>query len=60
MTPGSILLLYGAKIQIYRGFLRLAVENKMQIKVAEPMEFDVDDDEDCNLSLAEYEAILKY
>ncbi|KAK4711088.1 hypothetical protein R3W88_005601 [Solanum pinnatisectum] len=60
MTPGSILLLYGAKIQIYRGFLRLAVENKMQIKVAEPMEFDVDDDEDCNLSLAEYDAIRKY
>ncbi|KAL3345227.1 hypothetical protein AABB24_024265 [Solanum stoloniferum] len=60
MTPGNILLLYGAKIQIYRGFLRLAVENKMQIKVAEPMEFDVDDDEDCNLSLAEYDAIRKY
>ncbi|XP_059294728.1 factor of DNA methylation 1-like [Lycium ferocissimum] len=37
VEPGSILLLYGAKIQMYRGFMRLAVEHRAQIIVAEPV-----------------------
>lgn len=36
------------------------MEHRIQIIVAEPVEFDVDDDEDCNLSLVEYEVIRKY
>ncbi|XP_060191869.1 uncharacterized protein LOC132621564 [Lycium barbarum] len=58
VEPGSILLLYGAKIQMYRGFMRLAVEHRAQIIVAEPVEFVVN--EDCNKSLDEYEVIPKY
>ncbi|MCD7448563.1 hypothetical protein HAX54_044167 [Datura stramonium] len=58
MEPGSILLLYGAKIQMYRGFMRLAVEHHAQIIIAEPVEFVVN--EDCNKSLDEYEVIPKY
>ncbi|KAM3284994.1 putative protein like [Capsicum chacoense] len=55
MEPGSILLLYGAKIQLYRGFMRLAVENWAHIKIVEPVEFVVD--EDRNVSLVEYEKL---
>ncbi|XP_019242770.1 PREDICTED: uncharacterized protein LOC109222942 [Nicotiana attenuata] len=48
MEPGSILLLYGAKVQMYRGFMRLAVEYRIQIIIAEPVEFVVnEDDEQC-------------
>ncbi|KAM3251409.1 putative protein like [Capsicum annuum] len=57
MEPGSILLLYGAKIQLYRGFMRLAVENWAHIKIVEPVEFVVDEDEDCNVSWVGYEKL---
>ncbi|KAJ8549501.1 hypothetical protein K7X08_033208 [Anisodus acutangulus] len=55
MEPGSILLLYGAKIQLYRGSMRLAVEHRVQIIIAEPVEFVVN--EENNLSLIEYELV---
>lgn len=44
-----MLILYGAKIQMYRGFMRLAVEHRAQIVIAEPVEFVVN--KDCNMSL---------
>ncbi|KAF3622922.1 putative phospholipase A1-IIgamma-like [Capsicum annuum] len=55
MEPGSILLLYGAEIQMYRGSMRLAVERSVQIIIAEPVEFVVC--EDNNMSLTEYELV---
>ncbi|KAH0719298.1 hypothetical protein KY285_015329 [Solanum tuberosum] len=55
MEPGSILLLYGAKIQMYRGSMRVAVEHRAQIIIAEPVEFVVK--EDCNMSLIKYELV---
>ncbi|XP_059290968.1 uncharacterized protein LOC132044490 [Lycium ferocissimum] len=55
MEPGNILLLYGAKIQMYRGSMRLAVEHHVQIVIAEPAEFAVN--EENNLSLVEYELV---
>ncbi|KAH0701103.1 hypothetical protein KY284_015318 [Solanum tuberosum] len=55
MEPGSILLLYGAKIQMYRGSMRVAVEHRAQIIIAEPEEFVVK--EDCNMSLIKYELV---
>ncbi|KAM3251399.1 hypothetical protein P3L10_005469 [Capsicum annuum] len=58
MEPGNILLIYGAKIQMYRGFMRLAVDHRAQIIIAEPVEFVVN--EDCSKSLVEYEVIPKY
>ncbi|KAM3251396.1 hypothetical protein P3L10_005466 [Capsicum annuum] len=58
MEPGNVLLLHGAKIQMYRGFMRLAVEHRAQMIIAEPVEFVVN--EDCSKSLDDYEAIPKY
>ncbi|KAK4361178.1 hypothetical protein RND71_020130 [Anisodus tanguticus] len=55
MEPGSILLLYGAKIQMYRASMRLAVEHRVQIIIAEPVEFVVN--EENNLSSIEYELV---
>ncbi|XP_061360661.1 uncharacterized protein At4g28440-like [Gastrolobium bilobum] len=55
MKNGSTLILRNAKIIMYRGSMRLAVDNSGRIKVADPATFTVK--EDNNMSLIEYGVI---
>ncbi|MED6146821.1 hypothetical protein PIB30_038222 [Stylosanthes scabra] len=55
MKPGSTLTLRNAKIDMFKGSMRLAVDKWGRIEVAEPATFNVK--EDNNLSLVEYELV---
>ncbi|KAL9273536.1 hypothetical protein AKJ16_DCAP20161 [Drosera capensis] len=55
MTAGTTVTLRNAKIDMFKGSMRLAVDRWGRIEVAEPAEFTVK--EDNNLSLIEYELI---
>lgn len=55
MKPGTNVILRNAKIQMYKGTMRLAVDKWGRIEVVEPAEFAVK--EDNNLSLIEYELV---
>ncbi|XP_071736449.1 uncharacterized protein At4g28440-like [Rutidosis leptorrhynchoides] len=55
MKEGSTVTLRNAKIDMYKGSMRLAVDKWGRVEVAEPADFSVK--EDCNLSLIEFELI---
>ncbi|XP_061344367.1 uncharacterized protein At4g28440-like [Gastrolobium bilobum] len=55
MKEGSTLILRNAKIDLFKGSMRLAVDKSGRIEVAEPASFTVK--EDNNMSLIEYEVI---
>ncbi|XWS36573.1 hypothetical protein CRYUN_Cryun20dG0096200 [Craigia yunnanensis] len=55
MKEGTTLTLRNAKINLFKGSIRLAVDNLGRIEVTEPASFTVK--EDNNLSLIEYEVI---
>ncbi|KAH9320889.1 hypothetical protein KI387_015528 [Taxus chinensis] len=55
MKEGSTVVFRNAKIDMFRGSMRLAVDKWGRIEVTEPAEFDVK--EDNNLSLVEYELV---
>ncbi|CAL0328998.1 unnamed protein product [Lupinus luteus] len=55
LTPGSTLILRNAKIDMFKGSMRLAVDKWGRIEVTEPASFEVK--ENNNLSLVEYELV---
>ncbi|KAF7822959.1 replication factor A1 [Senna tora] len=55
MKPGSTLILRNAKIDMFKGSMRLAVDKWGRVEVTEPANFQVK--EDNNLSLVEYELV---
>lgn len=55
MKEGSTVTLRNAKIDMYRGSMRLAVDKWGRVEVAEPASFTVKEDK--NLSLIEYELV---
>ena len=55
MKPGNTVVLRNAKIDMFKGSMRLAVDKWGRIEVAEPEKFVVK--EDNNLSLVEYELV---
>ncbi|GLJ35284.1 hypothetical protein SUGI_0709960 [Cryptomeria japonica] len=56
MKPGTTVILRNAKIDMYRGSMRLAVDKWGRVEVTDAADFEVK--EDNNLSLVEYE--LRY
>ncbi|XP_062105944.1 uncharacterized protein At4g28440 [Humulus lupulus] len=55
MTPGVTIILRNAKIDMFKGTMRLAVDKWGRVEVTEPADFEVK--EDNNLSLVEYELV---
>lgn len=55
MKPGTTVILRNAKIDMFKGSMRLAVDKWGRIDVTEPATFTVK--EDNNLSLVEYELV---
>ncbi|KAI3740717.1 hypothetical protein L2E82_31188 [Cichorium intybus] len=55
MKPGSTVIIRNAKIDMFKGSMRLAVDKWGRIEVTEPANFSVE--EDNNLSLVEYELV---
>ncbi|MBA0820800.1 hypothetical protein Gohar_021107 [Gossypium harknessii] len=55
MKPGNTVILRNAKIDMFKGSMRLAVDKWGRIEVTEPANFVVK--EDNNLSLVEYELV---
>lgn len=55
MKPGNTVILRNAKIDMFKGSMRLAVDRWGRIEVTEPANFTVK--EDNNLSLIEYELV---
>ncbi|KAJ4703528.1 Nucleic acid-binding, OB-fold-like protein [Melia azedarach] len=55
MKPGTTVILRNAKIDMFKGSMRLAVDKWGRIEVTEPAKFVVK--EDNNLSLVEYELV---
>ncbi|XP_052182881.1 uncharacterized protein At4g28440 [Diospyros lotus] len=55
MIPGTTVILRNAKIDMFKGSMRLAVDKWGRIEVTEPAKFAVK--EDNNLSLVEYELV---
>ncbi|KAJ6850963.1 uncharacterized protein M6B38_262690 [Iris pallida] len=55
MQPGATVILRNAKIDMFKGSMRLAVDKWGRVEVTEPAEFTVK--EDNNLSLVEYELV---
>ncbi|KAM1009437.1 hypothetical protein FF1_044875 [Malus domestica] len=55
MTTGATVILRNAKIDMFKGSMRLAVDKWGRVEVTEPASFSVK--EDNNLSLVEYELI---
>lgn len=55
MKEGGTLILRNAKIEMYRGSMRLAVDRWGRIEASEPAGFAVK--EDSNLSLIEFEMV---
>ncbi|KAI4322710.1 hypothetical protein L6164_022378 [Bauhinia variegata] len=55
MKTGATLILRNAKIDMFKGSMRLAVDKWGRIEVTEPANFDIK--EDNNLSLVEYELV---
>ncbi|XP_061983296.1 uncharacterized protein At4g28440-like [Populus nigra] len=55
MKPGTTVILRNAKIDMFKGSMRLAVDKWGRVEVTEPAEFEVK--EDNNLSLVEYELV---
>ncbi|KAI4363846.1 hypothetical protein MLD38_020013 [Melastoma candidum] len=55
MKPGATVILRNAKIDMFKGTMRLAVDKWGRVEVTEPAKFEVK--EDNNLSLVEYELV---
>ncbi|XP_058752270.1 uncharacterized protein At4g28440-like [Vicia villosa] len=55
VNPGATIILRNAKIDMFKGSMRLAVDRWGRIEVTEPANFEVR--EDNNLSLVEYELV---
>ncbi|KAI3887730.1 hypothetical protein C5167_043182 [Papaver somniferum] len=55
MKPGGTVILRNAKIDMFKGSMRLAVDKWGRVEVTEPAKFVVK--EDNNLSLVEYELV---
>ncbi|KAA8526806.1 hypothetical protein F0562_008965 [Nyssa sinensis] len=55
MRPGATVILRNAKIDMFKGSMRLAVDKWGRIEITEPASFVVK--EDNNLSLVEYELV---
>lgn len=55
MKPGLTIILRNAKIDMFKGSMRLAVDKWGRVEVTEPANFEVK--EDSNLSLVEYELV---
>ncbi|KAF5730698.1 hypothetical protein HS088_TW19G00293 [Tripterygium wilfordii] len=55
MKPGATVILRNAKIDMFKGSMRLAVDKWGRVEVTEPANFVVK--EDNNLSLVEYELV---
>ncbi|KAJ6733978.1 hypothetical protein OIU74_005721 [Salix koriyanagi] len=55
MNPGATIILRNAKIDMFKGSMRLAVDKWGRVEVAEPANFAVK--ETNNLSLVEYELV---
>jgi replication factor A1 len=55
MNPGATIILRNAKIDMFKGSMRLGVDKWGRIEVTEPANFEVR--EDNNLSLIEYELV---
>ncbi|PON39012.1 Nucleic acid-binding, OB-fold containing protein [Parasponia andersonii] len=55
MKPGTTIILRNAKIDMFKGSMRLAVDKWGRVEVTEPAQFIVK--EDNNLSLVEYELV---
>lgn len=55
MKEGSTVTLRNAKIDIYKGSMRLAVDKWGRVEVTEPASFKVK--EETNMSLIEYELV---
>ncbi|KAG5597164.1 hypothetical protein H5410_038396 [Solanum commersonii] len=55
MKPGSTVILRNAKIDMFKGAMRLAVDKWGRVEVTEPADFDVNQEN--NLSLVEYELV---
>ena len=55
MTPGTTVILRNAKIDMFKGTMRLAVDKWGRVEVTEPAKFEVKGDN--NLSLVEYELV---
>ncbi|KAI4319776.1 hypothetical protein MLD38_033336 [Melastoma candidum] len=55
MNPGATVILRNAKIDMFKGIMRLAVDKWGRVEVTEPAKFEVK--EDNNLSLVEYELV---
>ena len=55
LAPGSTVILRNAKIDMFKGAMRLAVDKWGRIEVTEPGDFEVK--ENNNLSLVEYELV---
>ena len=55
MEPGNTVILRNAKIDMFKGSMRLAVDKWGRVEVTEPASFTVK--EENNLSLVEYELV---
>ncbi|KAL9243800.1 hypothetical protein vseg_017642 [Gypsophila vaccaria] len=55
MQPGATVILRNAKIDMFKGSMRLAVDKWGRVEVTDPATFEVK--EDNNLSLVEYELV---
>ncbi|KAJ6301585.1 hypothetical protein OIU77_015817 [Salix suchowensis] len=55
MKPGATVIIRNAKIDMFKGSMRLAADKWGRVEVTEPAEFAVK--EDNNLSLVEYELV---
>lgn len=55
MKPGATVIIRNAKIDMFRGSMRLAVDKWGRVEVAEPADIAVN--EQNNLSLVEYELV---
>ncbi|KAF5462754.1 hypothetical protein F2P56_018736 [Juglans regia] len=55
MKPGATVILRNAKIEMFKGFMRMVVDKWGRVEVTELANFDVK--EDHNLSLVEYELV---
>lgn len=55
MKPGTTVILRNAKIDMFKGAMRLAVDKWGRVEVTEPADFDVNQEN--NLSLVEYELV---
>lgn len=55
LKPGNTVIIRNAKIDMFKGSMRLAVDKWGRVEVTEPASFGVK--EDNNLSLVEYELV---